>query len=165
MKKNKKQKKPGFTLIELLVVVLIVGILAGVALPQYSVAVEKARATEAMALMNAVAESSERYCFQKDSWPTQLDELDMEVPFSSTTWGGKNFSIEITTGAGASCTVSQLVISAVRKIQERDRYTLTTSLTPGANETITSSRSCAPTGGSDKAQTYCNAITNGRTYF
>ncbi len=53
-----------FTLIELLVVVLILGILAAIALPQYQFAVEKSRVTEAITVLNAFAKGIDVYVLE-----------------------------------------------------------------------------------------------------
>ena len=59
--KNKQFKK-GFTLIEMLVVVLIIGILAGIALPQYTNAVEKSKASEALLILKSLRDH-QALCF------------------------------------------------------------------------------------------------------
>ncbi len=74
--------KKGFTLIELLVVVLIIGILAAVALPQYEKAVARSRAAEAVLISTAIAQALDRYQMANGTFTTELENLDITVPES-----------------------------------------------------------------------------------
>ena len=67
----------GFTLIELLVVVLIIGVLAAMALPDYQRAVEVSRVGAALAYSKAFRDSVDRYYMAHNRFPTSPDVLDI----------------------------------------------------------------------------------------
>ena len=69
----------GFTLIEMLVVVLIIGILAAIALPQYQKAVEKAHAAEAVAFLDSVDKAETVHFLDTGHFSSDFNALDVGV--------------------------------------------------------------------------------------
>lgn len=70
----------GFTLLELLVVVIIIGILAAVALPQFGRATEKARQAEAMSLLGAIRTAELIYYQENSKFTNTTSELSADIP-------------------------------------------------------------------------------------
>ena len=75
----------GFTLIELLVVVLIIGILAAIALPQYQKAVEKSRLSKAYVALSALQKQMELHIIENGTDTFNLfaqnpEQGDLKIP-------------------------------------------------------------------------------------
>lgn len=111
MKNLSAGRLSGFTLIELLVVVLIIGILASVALPQYERAVEKSRAAEAWTIMNSISTAIKVRNLaagtQDQNYP--FEELDVSFTdengntATGTSFNTKEFSYFSQQGYAAAC--------------------------------------------------------------
>ena len=83
--RNKTRNKLGFTLLELLVVVLIIGILAAIALPQYNKAVEKAKVSQALITLKYMRERGQDFMLTHDmdtysNWPLTNEDIGIELP-------------------------------------------------------------------------------------
>lgn len=85
-----KKKTAGFTLIELLVVVLIIGILAAVALPQYEKAVEKSRVAEANLILKSLADACSRYYLANPDGGCFWDTIDISLNLPEADFGPGN---------------------------------------------------------------------------
>ena len=107
-----KNGTKGFTLIELLVVVLIIGILAPIALPQYKKAVIKSRAAAIMPILDMLAKGEEIYYTAHGQGTLDARELDIQLPGTcipttdeddaGTTWScGEDFRIGL--ASNGSC--------------------------------------------------------------
>ena len=94
----------GFTLIELLVVVLIIGILAAIALPQYQKAVVRARFAGIETDLKTLARAQDLYYLANSQYASSMTDLDIQIPSCTCIPGVCTecyYDIENTGGASA----------------------------------------------------------------
>jgi len=87
MNRTRGMGAQGFTLIELLVVIIIIGILAAVAVPQYFKVVERGRVSEVQSFIGSIKSAQERYIARFGKYSPDLSKLDITFAGTCTTAG------------------------------------------------------------------------------
>lgn len=92
--------KKGFTLVELLIVIIIIGILATMAMPQYQKMVNRARWTECITLANSLKTGQNLYYAENNAYATNINQIDgryIDLPSTTTTPAQRKFRFNLAT--------------------------------------------------------------------
>lgn len=119
----KKRENQGFTFIEITVVIIILGLLAAVALPQYQIYMERAKTQEAAQILLSLLDAQFEYRRENSAYATDITDLQIEMdtapqhfqPIDLTGAGG---TVACTAGTGTN------IIWAAKMTETNDRYEL-----------------------------------------
>lgn len=81
-------QRSGFTMLELLMVVIIVGVLAALAIPQYANFVERARVSEGANMIGAIKSAQSLYRLENATYAAAIGNLTITFPAGGTTYWG-----------------------------------------------------------------------------
>ncbi|MBU1112830.1 MAG: prepilin-type N-terminal cleavage/methylation domain-containing protein [Candidatus Omnitrophica bacterium] len=110
--------RKGFTLLELLIVVIVIGILATIAIPQFLNAVEKARVAKAKSALGLISHAEKMYRAERDTYVAAADgavdsvlgnyvelkqiDLDQDWDYNVTISGTDNYTATATKNSSSS---------------------------------------------------------------
>lgn len=97
---NRPARNDGFTLIEVLITVAIIGILAAIAVPSYSIYITKANRTDAMTFLSEVAGEQQRYFSENNQYAEKMSELGYGTANSAAS-PEAHYSVSISNPNGA----------------------------------------------------------------
>jgi len=134
--------KQGFTLIELMVVVIIIGVLSAVALPEYTLAVERSRSAEALlngkAIMASMQRHAQSYPGEDITSPSQIADVALSGGTTSDDWSGNKF---ITSNFTYTLGTNRVTISRNKKENDTPIYVITFDYNIGSNRVTASCNS------------------------
>lgn len=157
MNKTTVLSAKGFTLIELLVVVLIIGILTGIALPQYSRSVRRAEMTEGLTHGKTIYDSAVRYRGINGEVPTSFDQLD--IAFLDANITGNEFN----DGAFTYVLPEDQTVDYVKVVSNHGDYELRFIFPIRDSDGVYAPLGCCP-GSSTTGQWLCNGAGQEHNY-
>ena len=91
----------GYTMIEVLIVLIILAALVAIAVPRYQAATEKMKSQEGVNILYSILGAYNRYEIDNGTPPTQLSQLDIEIP------NAENFNAPSLSGAAGTVATIQ----------------------------------------------------------